>query len=60
MSAMPLHPIVMADGRVPCDCCDALITQAEAEGNFPAWQQMLCDHCAGEYAAAQSSAEPRA
>lgn len=49
---MPVHPIVMADGRVPCDCCDALIDQAEAEGNFPAWQQMICDHCAAGYAEA--------
>lgn len=52
MSAMPLHPIVMADGRVPCDCCDSLISKAEAEANFPAWQQMLCDHCAAAYAEA--------
>jgi hypothetical protein len=49
---MPLHPIVMADGRVPCDCCDALIDQAEAERNFLAWQQMLCDHCAAAHAEA--------
>ena len=25
-----VHPIVLPDGRVPCDVCDAAITRAEA------------------------------
>ena len=52
MKAPPVHPIVMPDGRVPCDVCDALIPKAEAEVNFPAWQQHICDSCAEQYAEA--------
>lgn len=42
------HPIVYADGRVPCDICAAAITITEAERHFEAWMQHICDHCAGE------------
>lgn len=44
------HPIVLPDGRVPCDLCDAAITLEEAERHFEAWMQHICDHCAGDYA----------
>ena len=43
-----VHPIVLADGRVPCDICAAAITTAEAESHFDAWSQHLCNACAGE------------
>lgn len=43
------HPIILSDGRVPCDICDAAITTTEAERHFDAWMQHICDHCAGEY-----------
>jgi hypothetical protein len=46
------HPIVLPDGRVPCDMCDAAISIEEAERHFPAWMQHICNVCAGEYAAA--------
>lgn len=41
------HPIVLPDGRVPCDVCAAAITIAEAERHVDAWMQHVCDHCAG-------------
>jgi hypothetical protein len=50
--AMPLHPIQLPDGRVPCDCCDAAITTTEAERNHVTWAAMLCDDCAAAYAEA--------
>lgn len=40
------HPIVLSDGCVPCDICDAAITTAEAEANFEPWLQHICNHCA--------------
>lgn len=43
------HPIVLPDGRVPCDICDAAITTAEAERHYPAWMQHICNTCAGEF-----------
>jgi len=46
------HPIVLPDGRVPCDICDAAITTTEAERHFDQWMQHICDHCAGELAVA--------
>lgn len=47
---MPRHPIVMADGRVPCDRCDACIEKSEAERNHGTWQEMICDQCASDLA----------
>ena len=43
-----VHPIVLPDGRVPCDVCDAAIAKAEAERNGAVWDRGVCDHCAGE------------
>ena len=42
------HPIVLPDGRVPCDVCDAAITKDQAEANATVWDRGVCDHCAGE------------
>ena len=44
------HPIVLSDGRVPCDVCDAAITIEEAERHVDAWMQHICNQCAGEFA----------
>lgn len=53
MHALPgSHPIVLSDGRVPCDICDAAISTSEAERHFRVWMQHICAHCAGEFAAA--------
>lgn len=46
------HPIVLPDGRVPCDVCDAAISTEEAERHFDAWMQHVCNGCAGEFAEA--------
>lgn len=43
-----VHPIVLPDGRVPCDTCDAAISKAEAEANAAVWDRGLCNHCAAE------------
>ena len=43
-----VHPIVLPDGRVPCDVCDAAIFKAQAERNAEVWDRGVCDHCAGE------------
>lgn len=43
-----VHPIVLQDGRVPCDVCDAAIFKAQAERNAEVWDRGVCDHCAGE------------
>lgn len=42
------HPIVLPDGRVPCDVCDAAIAKTEAERNAAVWDRGVCDHCAAE------------
>lgn len=34
-----------------CDCCAALLTEAEKEAG-ERYGQILCDHCAAEYAKA--------
>lgn len=39
-----------------CDCCDALLTEAEKEA--PRFGQYLCDHCAAETAAANPGMAP--
>ena len=43
-----VHPIVLPDGRVPCDVCDAAISKAQAEASAAVWDRGVCDHCAGE------------
>lgn len=46
------HPIVLSDGRVPCDVCDAAIVKGVAEQNAATWTRAVCDHCAEALAAA--------
>ena len=43
-----LHPIVLPDGRVPCDVCDAAIATDMAERNAAMWERGVCDRCAEE------------
>ena len=43
-----VHPIVLPDGRVPCDVCDAAIFKTEAESNAAVWDRGVCNRCAGE------------
>lgn len=45
-----IHPIVLADGRVPCDVCDAAISKEEAERNAATWERGVCDRCAQDIA----------
>ncbi|MBN8263068.1 MAG: hypothetical protein J0M21_00255 [Xanthomonadales bacterium] len=40
------HPIVLPDGRVPCDACGAAIIKDVAERNAEVWDRGVCDHCA--------------
>ena len=42
------HPIVLPDGRVPCDACDAAIIKEVAERNADVWGRGVCDHCADQ------------
>ena len=42
------HPIVLPDGRVPCDVCDAAIIKDVAERNAAVWDRGVCDHCADQ------------
>ena len=42
------HPIVLPDGRVPCDVCDAAIVKDVAERNAAVWDRGVCDRCADE------------
>ena len=46
------HPIVLPDGSVPCDVCDAAIVKDVAERNAATWTRAVCDHCAEALAAA--------
>lgn len=42
------HPIVLPDGRVPCDVCDAAIVKDVAERNAAVWDRGVCDRCADQ------------
>ena len=46
------HPIVLPDGRVPCDVCDAAIIKDVAERNAAVWTRGVCDPCADALASA--------
>ena len=46
------HAIVLPDGRVPCDVCDAAIIKDVAERNAAVWDRGVCDRCADDLAQA--------